>query len=258
MQWVNLYRKEMLEMGRNFKWIWVPLVFILLGVMQPVTSYYMPQILQHAGNMPEGAVIQIPLPSPAEVIMQTYSQYNTVGSLILVLSFMTILSGERISGVAGLVLVKPVSYISYVTAKWTGMATLMTVSLLLGSLASWYYTGQLIGEVPLGRLLGSFVLCGLWFLFLCTVTLCVSAMLRAAGGIAFVSLGFVIALSVATTMFSRYMQWSPSRLIGFGGNLLQTGEAGTEVWLPVIVGLALIIALIAVAIVVFRRQELAV
>ena len=37
-----LLRKEGLENWRNKKWIWVPLVFILLAIMDPITNYYLP------------------------------------------------------------------------------------------------------------------------------------------------------------------------------------------------------------------------
>ena len=55
-----LFKKEMKESMRNGKWIWIPVVFMIIGVSQPLTSYYMPQILEAAGNLPDGAVIEIP------------------------------------------------------------------------------------------------------------------------------------------------------------------------------------------------------
>ncbi|MEH7526490.1 hypothetical protein V7149_24970 [Bacillus sp. JJ1503] len=49
-QWVTLFNKEMVELSRNFKWIWVPIVFILLAVKEPLTVYFMPQILDAVGG----------------------------------------------------------------------------------------------------------------------------------------------------------------------------------------------------------------
>ncbi|MDY0407538.1 hypothetical protein [Paracerasibacillus soli] len=59
MQWLILLQKEMVENWRNFKWIWVPLVFILLAIMDPISTYYLPQILEAVGGLPEGAVFEI-------------------------------------------------------------------------------------------------------------------------------------------------------------------------------------------------------
>ncbi|HAQ07252.1 MAG TPA: ABC transporter permease, partial [Bacillus bacterium] len=142
-QWLTLFNKEVLEMARNYKWIWVPITFIVLGVMDPLTTYYMPQILDSVGGLPEGAVIEIPTPTAIEVFIMSMSEYQTIGILIIVLSMMGIVAGERKSGVAQLILVKPVSHISFITSKWASSLVLMLLSLFLGLLASWYYTGVL-------------------------------------------------------------------------------------------------------------------
>ncbi|WP_054636111.1 ABC transporter permease [Thalassobacillus sp. C254] len=149
-QWIQLWKKECLEMWRNFKWIWVPLVFIILGLTEPLSTYYMPVIMESVGGLPEGAVFEMPMPSPGEVLMMTTSQFNMLGILVIVLASMGLISSERRSGVAGLILVRPVPHASYVTAKWTGMIVLGWLSLFLGYLASWYYTNLLFGSLSFG------------------------------------------------------------------------------------------------------------
>jgi len=67
-KWLVLYKKEWLEIIRSYKLIWVPLVFILLGAMQPVTTYFLPEILANAGNLPNGTVIKIPTPHASDVL----------------------------------------------------------------------------------------------------------------------------------------------------------------------------------------------
>src|SRR5690606_11651471 len=108
-----LFKKEWIEMTRNFKILWIPLVFILLGIMQPVTSYYLPEIIKAAGELPEGAVFEIPMPTPQEVLVQTFGQYSQIGILVLVLAFMGIVAAEKNSGVSDIILVKPVSFANY-------------------------------------------------------------------------------------------------------------------------------------------------
>ncbi|MDG0794039.1 hypothetical protein OMP38_26850 [Cohnella ginsengisoli] len=61
-QWLVLYAKEMLGMRRSYKWLWLPLVFLLLGIMNPVTTYYMPQLLEASGISAEAAAA-IPTPT---------------------------------------------------------------------------------------------------------------------------------------------------------------------------------------------------
>src|SRR5690606_14270934 len=90
--------------------------------MQPITSYYLPEIIKAAGELPEGAVFDIPVPTPQEVIVQTLGQYSQIGILILVLAFMGIVAAEKNSGVSDIILVKPVSFAIYITAKWVSSA----------------------------------------------------------------------------------------------------------------------------------------
>src|SRR5699024_9883536 len=105
----------------NKKWIWVPLVFILLAIIDPISNYYMPQIIDSIGGMPEGAVFEIPELSSAEVILMTLGQLSSLGVLVIILMSMGTIAGERKSGVIELILVKPVSYQHYITAKWAAL-----------------------------------------------------------------------------------------------------------------------------------------
>ena len=69
-QFTVLFQKEWKESVRNLKWVWIPIVFILLGIMEPITTYFLPQILESAGNMPDGAVFQLPEMTPGQILVQ--------------------------------------------------------------------------------------------------------------------------------------------------------------------------------------------
>src|SRR5690625_6823092 len=94
-QWTVLYRKEMLEMIRNYKVLCIPIVFVLLGVMEPVSAYYMPEILDTLGGLPEGTILEMPTPTGTEVLMKVLSNYGMLGVLILVLGALGVVSAER-------------------------------------------------------------------------------------------------------------------------------------------------------------------
>ncbi|MWV46809.1 hypothetical protein GRF59_24680 [Paenibacillus sp. HJL G12] len=225
------FRKEMLEMGRSYKWLWVPLVFLMLGVMQPIVTRFMPEILKSAGNMPKGMTITMEPPSGAEVMAQTLSQYNSVGLLILVLSLMTMISGERQSGVSQMIFSKPVSFVSYTAAKWMSMLSLITVSFVLGYAGAWYYTAQMIGPVDAAAAVKAGLFYLLWMWFAGSLTLLVSSLLNPAAGIAFVSLGAALLLSLMYGMIPEYLAWSPGALPQLAITFLQreggdTGKAG--------------------------------
>ncbi|QGQ99667.1 ABC transporter permease [Paenibacillus psychroresistens] len=252
-QWLVLFKKENLEMWRNHKWLWVPLVFILLGMMNPVLNFYMPQILE-ANGIAKEVLLTIPIPTAADTMIKTLSQFNTLGILVLVLSFMGTLASERQNGSAIMVLVKPVAHLSYVTTKWAGMFSLTILSFVLGYLAAWYYTGQLIGDVDFAQVWPSLLIYSLWLLFVLSVTLLYSSMLKSTGGIAFLSLLTVAGFSLSSQLLTRYMKWSPGHLSKAAGDLVTKGSSQNQLWLPIGVTIILIIGLIYGAASISKRK----
>jgi ABC-2 type transport system permease protein len=254
-QWSVLFKKEWIEMTRNFKILWIPLVFILLGIMQPVTSYYLPEIIKAAGELPEGAVFDIPVPTPQEVLVQTFGQYSQIGVLVLVLAFMGIVAAEKNSGVSDIILVKPVSFTNYITAKWVSITIMTLGSFLLGILASWYYTGVLIGDVEFGELMKGSLVYGTWLVFLMTVTLLLSSLFKSNIFVAFMSLLVAIGLSALTSLLSKWMTWSPARLSTHASSLLLTGSPDKQFALSLTVSLLLILVLLVSSIYLFAKKE---
>jgi ABC-2 type transport system permease protein len=255
-QWIVLFNKELLEMWRNYKWVWVPLVFILFGVLQPISTHYLPQILEAVGGMPEGAVIEIPLPSGAEVINKTLEQYGMLGVLILVLSFMGSVSLEKQSGVAGLILVKPVPFFSYISSKWTAAVILTFVSLFLGILSSWYYTELLVDQVDFMRIIYTSLLFGLWLMVVITITLFMSTLLKGNGGIAFLSLFTIFALSALAGIFPAYLKWNPGMLPGFARSLLVSGETGDGLIICLVSTISMLVLLLLASSYLLKEKEL--
>jgi ABC-2 type transport system permease protein len=256
-QWVTLLQKEILEMWRNFKWIWVPITFVLIGVQKPISSYYMPQILDSLGSLPNGAVIKIPTPSAAEVLIQALSEYTTLGVLIIVLSTMGIIAAGRKSGVAAMILVKPVSYRSFVTAKWAGGLLLLWFSSFIGYLATWYYTGILFVWIPTGDFFQSHFFYGLWLTVVLTITLLFSASFLAPGVSGFISLAIIIVFSIVSSSLSNWLEWSPAQLTSYAKEILLSVRISEDTLQASLIAAFLIIVLLLFSIFIFRKKELA-
>jgi ABC-2 type transport system permease protein len=256
-QWMTLFNKELLEMTRNYKWIWVPITFILLGVMDPLTSYYMPQIIEAVGGLPEGTKIEMPKPTASAVLIMSMGEYQTVGVLIIVLSMMGSIAGERKSGVAQLILVKPVSYLSYITSKWVSALILFVISLFLGLLASWYYTGVLFEYLPIGSLASAFVIYGLWLALVVTLVIFFSAVVKHPGIAGTVSLAVVFIFSMIAGSFAHLLEWSPTQLFTYASETLVTDRIPELAWPAVGLTVFMIIVLLSAAVILFKRKELA-
>jgi ABC-2 type transport system permease protein len=250
-----LFNKEMKESLRNGKWIWLPIVLMIIGVSQPLTSYYMPQILEAAGNLPEGAVIDIPTPTGEEVLIGTLSQYGTIGSLLFVLSMMGVISQERQNGSLTLVMVRPVSAIQYIGSKFLAQLSILFSSLAASYLLTWYYTNFLFNYVSWQLMLTSFLVYSLWIVFIAAVTIFAGTLLRSSGGIAGASILFLSLISLLTTLLPKYMKWSPASLREQASILLMEGPWDSASWLVVYSAIGLSLLLFSLAVFSFKRFE---
>lgn len=256
-QFLTLLQKEILEMARNFKWVWVPIVFIILGVQEPLTQYYLPQLLDSLGGLPEGAVIEIPTPAPAQVLVGGLGQYNMMGFLITILLCMSLVAGEVKSGTAAMILVKPVKHGYYIAAKWVGALLLVWASFSLGYLVTWYYTGLLFDWVPFDAFLGSFFIEGLWLSFIVTLTLFFSSVFTIPGAAGFSSAALLIILSLASSSFSHLLEWSPGLLPSYAASYLVEDSLKQDGAMAIALSAVLMLILLYLAMRIFRKKELA-
>lgn len=250
--WI-FYKKEIMEAARNYKLIWVPIVFLILGIMQPLSTYYMPDILAMSANVPKEAVSLIAMPSPAEVVAQTIGQYSTVGLLVLVLAGMNTVAGERVSGTGELLLARSVSPAAMIFAKWAALMTLLVISLALGLAGSAYYTEQLIGSVEWIKVAGSGSLYALWLAWVLTLLLPLGTVLRGPAT-AFISLASAALMSLLSGLFPSYMDWSPGRLRGLSAEWLVGGTGSA--FLPAAASIGIMVLSAVAASVLLRRNTL--
>ncbi|MBO0991784.1 ABC transporter permease [Bacillus sp. SD088] len=252
---LTLVQKEWVEAWRDKKWIWLPIVISLLAISQPISQYYMPQILDMAGNLPEGTVIEIPVPSGGEILAGTLGQLGIMGTAIFILSVMGSIAHERNSGALSLVMARPVQALQYIASKWVAHAIILLFSFTLGYSLSYYYTNLLFEQVEIKAFLGSLVIYSVWVLFVLTVTLLVGVLLKNVGGIAGVSVIVLAILSLGDSLFPKYMKWSPSNAQSKASDYLLTGIWEDSLTLMITSSLLILVGLFIVTILSFKRYE---
>lgn len=255
-QWKTLFKKEILENWRNYKWIWVPLVVILLAIMDPITTYYLPLIMESVGGLPDGAVIEMPTPLPRDVIMMSLGQLSSLGVLIIVLMMIGTISGEIKSGVSELILVKPVTYLNYITSKWASFLLIVWVSLFIALLTSWYYINLLFGELSFLSLLQVILFYGLWFTLVVTLTIFYNTLVQTPGLVAALTIITIIAMSIITNIFDHLLTWSPIKLSEHIQEMLVFNEVSMDLIATALVTIGMIAGLLIGSVYVFKRKEI--
>ncbi len=225
--------------------------------MDPLTTYYLPKILDTVGGLPEGATFDIPQPPPAQALYMSLSEFSMFGVVIVVLITMGTIAGERQSGVAELVLVKPVGYFTYISSKWAAKLLLIWSSYIVGMLASWYYVNLLFGEIAFTTVVQVILFYGLWLTLVTTITIFFNTLVKTPLLVGFLSIAVMIAMSVVNSVFSHRLIWFPNNLSSYILQMMDTGTIPTDLWATALIIIGLIVVLLVAALFTFRTREMA-
>lgn len=255
MQFKTVLKKELLMHMRNYSLIWIPIVFIVLSIMDPITTYYLPIILEQVGGMPEGAVFTIPEIPPVDAFMLSLSELSMFGVLIVILLTLSTISGERKTGVLELILVKPVKTGNYLGAKWLAKIIIFTSALGLGLLLSWYYVTILFGEISFLYTLLAICFYAFWFVFVISVTMVFASLVRTQ------ILGFgltvltLTSLSIINGLFHHKMPWFYNNLSSLIGQMLTQEQISSDLIINLVLLFGTSLLLLAGSVYLFDKKE---
>lgn len=252
-QFIVLLQKEFRENWRSFKLLWIPLVFVLLGVSDPITNYYMMDILAAVGNVPEGFELLIPEMAPADLLQASTGQFQMVGLIVLIASYVGVISRERKNGTATLVYVRPISFASYFMSKWVIVSVVAAVSVAAGYAGSVYYTTILYGHINFGELFAAVMSYLLWIILVVTLTLAMSATFSTVVGATCTFVLVFIGMFV-DSLFGTYWSISPWKLSTYGMQFLYDGPDMGQYWLTVSCTVVAIIVFMALGIFASKRN----
>lgn len=238
-----LLRKEWRENIRNFKLYWIPIVFVILGIIEPITNHYLPEIMKSIGNLPEGAEFVWPELQGEDIFVSLMSQYQMLGILIIILAFMGAISSERKTGTATLLYVRPMSFGQYFLSKWIVINAIVLGSIWLGFLSAWYYIRILFNSVAVGEMFAFLGTYSLWLIFAVTVVLALSAWLST-GATAGLSIFILIVFTIIDGVLGTYWKVSPWKLSMYAADAFYKSPDQSAHWMSIGVTLTLIIVLV--------------
>ncbi len=206
---MNVWRLEWLRLFRTPRAFALGVVFVAIGLVEPAFTRYASTLLRHVGH---GAQLSVPPPTAADGLASYVTEATLVGLVLLVVLAAEAFSFDARPGLATFLRTRVASIWRLVTPRFTAYAVTGAVAYLLGTLAAWFETTQLIGSLPVAGVLGG-MLCGsVYLVFAVAVTAFAAGLGRgtlAAAGIAFMIL---LALPVLGTL-NAIADWLPSALI---------------------------------------------
>lgn len=247
-------RKEVSEILRTWR-IWVlPGIVVFFALSGPVLARFQAELiatLLPAGE--SGISIQIPEPRFADAYLQWTKNLSQMVLFAVIIMFGGMISGEKRSGTAVLVLTKPLSRAAFVVAKFMSQAGLLVVAVVVGALLTWAMTYAMFGEAPAAVLAEATCAWLVFAVLFVAIMELFSATLDSQAGAA--GLGFLvyILLSIAS-LWGPALRHSPAGLIS-APNALILGEAEPLLW-PILASVVLALACLVASVAVFRRREL--
>jgi ABC-2 type transport system permease protein len=245
---IGLIKKELKEQIRTYELLIVAGLFLLFGIMSPLTFYFLPELV------PEEALAVLPTFTAVDVVGEYVEMLTVMGMVVVILIGMGAIAVERDRGTAAMVLCKPVGRGSFIVAKLVGLSLTTIVALALGGLACYGYTSFLFGGVDASAFLALNLLLGLFFITCLSVILLCSSLFKsqlAAGGLA---LAFIIGQGIVSAIH-RIGDYTPQRLVSWGRGLVEVGNV-PDAWSAVVASLGIIIVCLFLSWLILQRKEL--
>lgn len=219
---LTLTRTELAEAAKEFKFVWLTLVFVILGLTQPLITKYMDVILENVGGA-DGITIDPnrPVPSSAEVLLTTISgQFNQIGLIVLIIGFMGLIASDRNSGMQDFILTRPVSLSSYLLSKLMGHWVISMFSISIGAAVSYVYTVFLFGSFSFANFFLFLLLYSLWILFVVSLAILISTFVKSPILIAVTTIAASIFFILIKGFHHLLFQLSPGGILNLAENQL--------------------------------------
>lgn len=143
---IAMTKKEFLESIRTYKLLLVAAVFLLFGMLNPVTAKIMPKLL--SAFMPEGMTITPGEPGTVDSWIQFYKNMSTQ-LILFIIVFSGIMSNELNKGTLINMLTKGLPRKTVILSKFTATTSIWTVSYLICFVITLLYTMYLLpGKLP--------------------------------------------------------------------------------------------------------------
>lgn len=245
--------KELTEIRRTWRLWVIPGMLVFFGVTSPIIAAITPALVKSISASQPGAVVRLPPPTALEAFGQFIKSLEQFVLIAIVISGAGVISGERSSGTAILVLTKPLSRGAFVVTKLLSQGLLVVAATTLGTAVCLGVTSMMFAGALFAPLVTAV---GVWLLIaavLIVVMTLFSAAFRSRGAASGAGLFFYFAILLLSI-------WGPATRYTFVGLVPALGDAlrghALSLGWPVATAIAAIVISAMGAVWIFERQEL--
>jgi ABC-2 type transport system permease protein len=206
---MTLWRLEWLRLLRTRRLLVMVAVYVFFGLMAPVTTRYLPQILDRVGN---GVQVQLPPPTPAQGLADFANNASQIGLLVALIVAASALAVDSRAEMAIFLRTRVTTVRAIIVPAYVMSTAAAVAALVAGTAAAWYETAILLGTPsPSSMLLGT-AFGALFLVFAIACTAVVAYLVRSV--LATVGVTVVVMLAMATLGAVPHVgRWLPTTLL---------------------------------------------
>lgn len=246
-------RKEFTEILRTGKFAVLLTIFLLLGIMNPLSAKLAPMLLESMVH--EGITITIPEPTAMESWTQFFKNVGQLGFVVLVILFAGIMANEFNSGTLINMLTKGMKRHTVILSKLTAAAVSWMLAYLLCLTVTYGYTVYFWERIPLHH--AAFAFAGPWLFGVLLITLLIlgGVLMKSFSGSLLLCGGAAVVMFLFNIMPSA-QRFNPVTLISNNMGLLAGTVTGADFIPALMVSVTLILVSAATSIGIFNKKQL--
>lgn len=250
--YIAFTKKEFCESIRTYKFFIMITVFLLLGMMNPITAKITPQLLK--SFMPEGMTITLGEPTALDSWAQFFKNVPQMGLIVLVIVYSGIMANEFSRGTLINMLTKGLSRSVVILSKFTMAATVWTLSYVLCFLTTYIYTLYFWSIEGINNIMLSAFCLWLFGILLLAIIILGGVLFKSSyGGLLFTG-GFVAVLSLLN-ISPALQKYNPITLISGNMSLITNNMSVSDFTLPVVISSIAVIVFITSAVILFNKKQ---
>ena len=252
-QLLIMLQKEWTESIRTNKLIPIIIVFMILGIMSPLTAIIMPDIIKNA--LPSAVKdFNIPEATYIDSYIQFFKNINQIGLIILVIIFSGILTNELSRGTLLNLITKGLSRKYIILSKWIISTIIWTTAYIIGALIQYSYTLYYFNNEGSHKV-AAYIMSWLFGVMLLSIIMLLSTLLK--NNIA-VMLGIllIVVMMFILSMFKHIKDKLPLQLIQKNTDIMIEKIAFSQMYTPIIITIIIIFLSIILSIYRFNKAEI--
>lgn len=251
--YLSFTKKELMGNLRTYKLLIMFLVFLLFGMLGPLTAKLMPKLLETL--ITDGITITLPEPSAFDSWAQFFKNVSQLGLFVVVILFSGMMANEYSHSTLTHVLTKGLKRSTVILSKFTASSMIWTGSYLVCFLTSYFYTKYFWPEDKILNL--SYSVFYLWvfgILLLAAITFGGVVFRNSSGCLMFT--GGVVVLLYVLNIVPKIQKYNPVALISSNMDILKVQSLPMDLLPSLVVSLAVIVFFIASAIGLFNKKQI--